>query len=158
MTFQFSFPAPNEPTWANLVDRWYQLDAYSYGLAEVYSRNPDQFGPHPDFVILASPRASNETDREFVLSGASSAGKFVHTLPNIRVSPLFQVMNYAGPVLCLQNDPHTYETALTEANYLLSEFKRIWVLAVEATHPKNSETRSYQVRYTVLTKATEKNS
>ena len=162
MKFQFSFPAQVEPSWSKVVDRWYQLDAYAYGLAEFYAQKEKELGPHPGMILLASPGASNETDYDFASTGATSPGKFVHTLPNIRVSPLCQVMNRTGPVLCIQNDPSTIETALIEGQFLVPEFKRVWVMSVEADDASrgasSSHTRTYQVKCTILTESPEKSS
>jgi hypothetical protein len=130
--FPFQFPAPIEPNWKSKVDRWYQLDAPAYGLAEFYEQHRERLGPAPDLILLASPAASNATDYQFASQGAQSPAKFVHTLPNIRVSPLCQVMGWTGPVLCVQNGLKTLESALNEAKYLLSDqLKRIWVLSVK---------------------------
>src|SRR4051812_32368269 len=87
--FDFEYPTQVEPSWSKAVSRWYQLDAFAYGLVEGY----DRFKKHlckPSLIILASPEASNETDRAFVETGALSPSKFAHTLPNIRCSPLCQ--------------------------------------------------------------------
>jgi hypothetical protein len=135
--FGFEHPAKEEPHWKSMVDRWYQLDAYAYGLAQAYSVwKPTLDGP-PSIMILASALASNETDLQFAKqlkeSGIASASKFVHTLPNIRCSSLCQVMNWNGPVLCFQKDPFTQVQALREALGLLeSDPSRhsIWVLSV----------------------------
>jgi hypothetical protein len=131
-SFSFPFPAPIEPNWKTKVDRWYQLDAPAYGLAEFYEQHRAQLNSPPDLIVLASPSASNATDYQFASQGAQSPAKFVHTLPNIRVSPLCQVMNWNGPVLCVQNGEKTLESAINEAKYLLSDqLKRIWVLSVK---------------------------
>jgi len=110
----FTFPSTEAPPWSAVVDRWYQLDPFAYGLADGAHRWRSQVTP-PEMVFLASERASNETDSRFVQGGASSPAKFVHTLPNIRVSSLCLVMEWRGPVLCLQKDPQTVAFALSEA-------------------------------------------
>ena len=129
---EFAFPARAEPAWSPKVDRWYQLDAYAYGLAEAYEQWKGSLGGEkPSMIVLASPGASNETDRQFAQSGGTSPAKFVHTLPNVRSSSLCQVMGWAGPVLCLQRDPETLNHALTEAEALVGdEFPVVWVLSV----------------------------
>jgi hypothetical protein len=66
-------------------------------------------------MIVASPCASNATDRLFAVNGASSPSKFVHTLPNVRAVSLLQVMAWHGPLLCLQNDPVTVRLAIDQA-------------------------------------------
>jgi 3-oxoacyl-(acyl-carrier-protein) synthase len=147
LEWNFSFPVKTEPEWKEKVDRWYQLDAFSYGLAEFYSLHSEKLGPSPSMILLASPGASNDTDLQFVKTGASSPGKFVHTLPNIRGSALCQVMNWSGPLLCLEHDPRTHESAVQEAKHLLSPTRPvIWVLGVEG----NSFTGKFSVRASVL--------
>ena len=133
---EFTFPTKAEPLWKNEVDRWYQLDAYSYGMADFYSESGLEKRAKPEILILASPGASNETDSSFALGGAISPGKFVHTLPNVRASSLCQVMKWNGPVLCLQNDPETQVSALIEAAFLsLHEKKTVWVMSVRGSAP-----------------------
>ncbi len=113
----FSFPTPETPAWAGSVDRWYQLDAFGYGLTDTYwsFRDEEALKKAPGMVFLASPGASNWSDLAFVNSEASSAHRFAHTLPNVRCSPLFQVMGWRGPALCIQKDPEALFTALNEA-------------------------------------------
>lgn len=128
--FRYAFPVREEPEWKHLVDRWYQLDAQSYGLAQAYWHWKPRMGEAPSLLILASPGASNETDRAFVVSGATSPAKFTHTLPNVRSSPLCQVMAWSGPMLCLQRDPATQITALAQAaEWVGAEYPRVWVVA-----------------------------
>src|SRR4051794_13717675 len=130
-SYNFWFPAQMEPLWSHQVERWYQLDAYSYGLAQAYFSWKGQLEDRPDFIILASPEASNRTDFLFAKTGGTSPSKFVHTLPNVRSSSLCQIIGWNGPLLCLQNDPYTLATGLREAaDLLVSPFKRIWVLGV----------------------------
>ena len=129
---QIPFPAKETPTWAPKSDRWYQLDQPGYSLPQAYSLLKEQLGPAPDMIVLASPQASNHTDRDFAAGGASSPSKFVHTLPNIRAVSLLQAMEWSGPLLCIQNDPATVETALEEAEIELAakpELSRIWVVS-----------------------------
>ncbi len=129
-SYEYQFPGKDEPAWSKKVERWYQLDAYAYGLAQAYTAWNLSKKHHPDLMILASPGASNLTDAQFVQTGASSPAKFVHTLPNIRSSSLGQVMDWGGPLLCIQNDPMTQLTALSEAAALAQVFKKIWVLTL----------------------------
>jgi hypothetical protein len=129
----FVFPAPEEPSWSGKVERWYQLDAAAYGLVETYSSLREKLGSSPDMIVLASPLASNVTDRSFALSGATSPSKFVHTLPNVRGAPLLQVMEWGGPVLCIQDDPRTVITGLDQAIGFLEtdpSIERAWVLTI----------------------------
>lgn len=109
----FEYPVKTEPEWAPQVERWYQLDAAAYGVTELYYRNRKKL-PLPGRIFLASPGASNHTDRQFA-QGAPSPSKFVHTLPNIRSAPLLQVMKWSGRVFCIQKDPETITSALLEA-------------------------------------------
>ena len=126
------FPATKTPAWAGLVDRWYQLDAPAYGFAQAYSNSKNELGPHPGLIIIASPRASNTTDRAFASGGAASPSRFVHTLPNIRSVSLLQVMGWHGPLLCVQDDPRTIRHALDQA---LAHFesdetlRSVWVVS-----------------------------
>lgn len=131
--WEFSYPAETEPAWSARVDRWYQLDASAYGLTELYERLKAAGEPlHvPSFVILASPEASNDSDHAFASTGTASAHKFAHTLPNIRGAPLSQSMGWVGPTLCLQNDPHTFASALSEAaGFVRAGRTPVWVLGV----------------------------
>lgn len=123
----FSFPASQEPAWANRVERWYQLDAPAFGLTETYWHHREALRDPPAWIFLCSPRASNDTDAHFAQTTTPSPAKFVHTLPNIRSAPLLQVMNWSGPVLCIQKDPNTILTGLNEA---LEMNERVWVASV----------------------------
>lgn len=108
----FTFPAKEPPAWHAKVERWYQLDAAAYGLCELVARIPFQ---RPEMIFLASPGGCNETDFAFARHGAAQPAKFVHTLPNVRGSVLLQVLNWQGPLLCVQDDPLTIELALSQA-------------------------------------------
>lgn len=125
------FPAKETPAWATKSDRWYQLDQAGYSFPQAYTLLQESLGPRPDFLILASPEASNATDRDFASTGASSPSKFVHTLPNIRAVALLQAMEWAGPMLCVQNDPKSFlsglETALLELEVKPS-LSSVWVI------------------------------
>lgn len=124
---RFPFPTTETPSWANQVERWYQADAPAYGLCELYSRYLVD-GPRPKMIFLASPAGSNATDFSFAQSGATSPAKFAHTLPNIRATGLLQVMNWQGPLLCLQTDPTTITGALCEAAEMASRGP-VWIFA-----------------------------
>ena len=126
---QIEYPAKSEPEWSALVERWYQLDTPAYVLAETYWRLRSKLTETPEWLLLASPGASNLTDSQFAATTAPSPAKFVHTLPNIRSASLLQVMRWSGKVLCLQNDPYTIVSALTESVHLVGE-GAIWIAAV----------------------------
>jgi hypothetical protein len=137
LNFRFEHPAKEEPIWKGLIERWYQLDAFAYGLAQAYTIWKPRIQSTPAMILLASPQASNETDFQFARGGATSPAKFVHTLPSIRCSPLCQVMEWSGPVVCIQSDPFTQVQALRDAAALLESGKTapIWVISVFNTAP-----------------------
>ena len=125
------FPSSVEPEWSSLVERWYQLDGAALALTDTYWRHRSLLAQTPDTMILASPLGSNVTDAQFAATTAPSPAKFVHTLPNIRSASMLQVMNWAGEVFCLQNDPATLLTGLSEGMQLIQGPKgRVWVLSV----------------------------
>jgi hypothetical protein len=134
--YECEFPATVTPDWAPKVERWYQLDQAAYSIAQSYSHLKAELdlGGRSDLILLASPLASNATDRSFATSGASSPSKFVHTLPNVRAVPLLQVMDWAGPLLCVQNDPHTVKSALEQALLYFEtapDLECIWVITFD---------------------------
>ena len=130
--FPFEFPLKAMPSWAPLVERWPQLDAASVGLAQAYTHFREELGRAPAWILLASPQASNDTDGLFVASGAASPSKFVHTLPNIRSAALLKLMEWSGPLLCLQKDPETLKSALIEgAGLLQSGAGPVWIAHLE---------------------------
>lgn len=128
----YAYPAKSEPVWASRIERWTQLDAASFGLAEAYTRAREKMVTPPSAVFLASPTASNVTDLNFAASGARSPAKFVHTLPNIRSAVLLKLADWEGPMYCLQRDPRTVSTALIEAADLLRAGNPgpVWVASV----------------------------
>jgi len=125
-----TWPLTSEPAWAGHVERWYQLDAASFVLADAYWNYKTYLKDPPNWLILASPGASNVTDAQFAAAPASPA-KFVHTLPNVRGVALLQLMKWSGQVVCLQKDPGTVTFALGEALRLAeTEDTRVWVASV----------------------------
>lgn len=119
------------PNWHQSVDRWYQLDEAAYGLVDTYFHCLSKLFSRPDFIILASPAASNHTDFEFVKSGAISPSLFVHTLPNIRSAPLLQAMEWTGPILCLQAGIRTLLSGCVEAIEMAARYEQnVWILSV----------------------------
>jgi hypothetical protein len=139
---RIKFPIEHPPEGAEKIDRWYQLDPPALSLVEWWARRHSELTP-PGGVILASPLGSNESDFAFVKSGFLSPQKFVHTLSSVRATPLFQMMGWSGPVLCLQRDPFTISSALLEAELLTSEWKKVWVLGVDGG--ENGETVAYGI-------------
>lgn len=105
------FQLPKEPpAWAKQVPRWYQLDAYAFLLAELFYDSIPNF----EHLVLSSPGASNETDFHFAHSGAESAQKFVHTLPNIRAAMALQSIEKVAQFTCLQAGDQSITEGLTE--------------------------------------------
>ena len=109
INYQMTQPL-TEPTWSSKVDRWYQLDGPALALSELISSCGFEF----DSLILACPESCNQTDLEFVQTGAARAQKFVHTLPNIRASMALQSIGKTCPVFCLLAGPKTIEEGLVE--------------------------------------------
>lgn len=131
---KMEFPARIEPDWGKFVDRWYQLDAASFVLTETFWRLQNPLIQRPKRIFLASPGASNLTDAQFAAQAAQmtpSPARFVHTLPNVRSASLLKVMKWSGTVFCLQKDPCTFLTALSEAVHLSQAGEgHSWVVAV----------------------------
>ena len=129
-TFDYSFPTTEVPAWSPQVDRWYQLDAPAYGLAQAFSAHfLASKTDRPHFLILASAGSSGETDFQFARAEVPSPSKFVHTLPSVRAVPLMQLLQWQGPLLCFQNDPQTWVTGLETALNLCDESTpEIWVV------------------------------
>ncbi len=127
----FEFPQTVTPEWSAKVERWYQLDAAAFALTETFWRNREVLKSRPQTLFLASPLASNHTDAQFALSQAPSPAKFVHTLPNIRGACLLQVMDWHGPVFCLQKDPGTVLAAISEGMQAVQfSGEEAWILSV----------------------------
>ena len=145
LKFHFIFPAQTQPEWAAKVERWYQLDSPSFGLCDFYFQCL-RGNKKPDLIILASSQGSVGTDRAFTQTGALSPAKFVHTLPSVRASSLCQVMEWSGPVLCIQNGISSFNTAVEEARMFLQRANTqtnpaaspiVWVLAVDSNETQN---------------------
>jgi hypothetical protein len=135
--FHHEFSKPQTPEWAERVERWYQLDAAAFALADTFWRHRESLGTRPEILLLASPSASNLTDHAFAVSEIVSPAKFVHTLPNIRGASLLQLMNWNGEVYCLQNDPQTVLTALSESIQMLRGGAReVWIASVTVREPE----------------------
>jgi hypothetical protein len=128
---EFAFPTSDPPSWHAQVERWYQMDAASYGLCELWTKAADQIAP--GLIFLASPGGCNEMDQQFVKSGAASPSKFVYTLPSTRSSALLQLMHWQGPLFCVQNDPATIVSALSEAAALVEGQQAVWILGSQHT-------------------------
>jgi hypothetical protein len=127
---RFTLKEHFEPSWKDKVPRWSQLDGPAFALTEFFWSN-QKLLQTPSMILLASPGASNVTDRRFVLADSLSPSLFVHTLPNIRCSPMCQVMEWSGTVIGIQNDPHTLLAGLREGlDFVSRENPLLWVLGV----------------------------
>lgn len=128
LSHRITWPAAGTPEWAPHVERWYQLDAPAFAMADAYWKHRETLGQPPGWLLLASPGGSNFTDHQFMATETPSPAKFVHTLPNIRGVSLLQLMKWQGQVLCLQRDPDTISFALEEAARISkSEETLVWV-------------------------------
>ena len=135
----YSFPVKIAPEWAGIVERWYQLDAFAFGMAAAAFAWRDD--ARPAVLFLASPAGSNATDAEFARAGARSPALFVHSLPNVRSSAFCQVLGWHGPLFCIQLDPETFEAAVAEARrHYRRTGEAAWVVGIEKV------TESYRVR------------
>ncbi len=142
-------PPLQEPTWSQRVPRWYQLDGAAFALAELFARNPRSM----DYLIVASPLASNLTDWEFAQSGCQHAQKFVHTLPNVRASMALKAAEHSCSSLCLQKGPKTRDVALAEF-FSCSQFQSRPALAMVDLLEFDETAQNRQVyRSTLLTAA-----
>lgn len=136
----FSHPSTETPPWASLVDRWYQLDPYGFGVADAYFVHRSEL-VLPSTILLGGPAGSNETDLQFVRGGTSSPSKFVHTLPSARASALCQVMRWTGPTVCVQKDPQTLVYCCAEAVSLGEPDAVTWIVSVSRTRPYLADER-----------------
>ncbi len=131
-TMDVVFSTTTPPSWAAAVDRWYQLDAPAFALAEAWTQwNSTAALPMPKFIVGASATASNASDRAFAES--PRAHRFVHTLPSVRYAALCQVMRWAGPLLCVQRDPATLAAGLATAMDFHAACGETWVLGARPT-------------------------
>ncbi len=108
-----SFPLTRPFDWIAQIPRANQLDRFSQAIFELFWQVREKV-ELPVEIILASPQASNYTDRDFAAGGATSPSKFVHTLPNIRILPFAQWTQWHGRILCIQKDPSTMVHGLIE--------------------------------------------
>ncbi len=125
-----------DPLWQDRVERWYQLDTAAYSLCEAGYQLQTKQWTRPDLIILSSGSGSNATDLEFARGGANSPSKFVHTLPNVRGSVLCQLLDWHGPVICLQDGNKTLISGLNEAISFLpngepSGRSCVWIFTIE---------------------------
>lgn len=126
----FHFPPSNEPAWAGNISRWHQMDAASFGLTDAFLSFKNKMG-RPSLIILASPLASNESDFNFVQTGAINPTKMIHTLPNVRVHSLLNLLEWSGPTLCIQKDPQSIQAGLAEAfSFVSKNCPVVWVVSV----------------------------
>lgn len=126
----FNSTAFPEPEWKTAVERWYQLDAPAFMVCESYWRNKTQLTLPPDVVLVNSPQTSFATDQLFCKS--LSPSKFVHTLPSVRTSALFQLMNWRGPSFSFID---TREKILAYGEELVQKkvHSNVWYVHVEET-------------------------
>lgn len=132
MNFSFHFMNQNfpEPAWKSKVERWYQIDPPSFALCESYWQNQDLLAEMPDMILLNSPNASFKTDQNFCKT--LSPSKFVHTLPNVRTSALFQMIPWRGPMMSFVGG--FADTLELGASMLATgSGKRIWAIQVLET-------------------------
>ncbi len=123
------FPASAAPEWSRKVERWYQLDAPAFAFAE--AANTWREDEPPAAIFVASPGGSNETDLEFASGGAKSPALFVHSLPNVRSSAFCQVLEWHGPLFCIQSDPDSFAKAVAEARRFFEQNgKSVWVVGI----------------------------
>ena len=129
-SFIFNFMNLNfpEPAWRSKVERWYQIDPPSFALCESFWQNQDFLAKSPDLILLNSPEASYKTDRQFAKT--LSPSKFVHTLPNVRSSALFQLIPWRGPLFSTVGD---FSDTLTWGQEILAKgrYKRLWAINVK---------------------------
>jgi hypothetical protein len=133
-SMHYAYPAGEEPGWSSMVERWYQLDGAAFGTAELFWRHREELNScRPDLILLASPGASNLTDFQFAAIQPPSPAKFVHTLANIRITPMLKLMEWTGRVFCIQDALESRTTAIREAEDLFQykrDLHRIWVVSV----------------------------
>ncbi|MCC6137350.1 MAG: hypothetical protein IT287_01865 [Bdellovibrionaceae bacterium] len=124
----FSSTVFPEPEWKSHVERWYQLDAPSFMLCESFWKHKEHLQDPPDMVLLNSPHVSFMTDHMFCKT--LSPSKFVHTLPSVRSSALFQLINWRGPLYSFVDTP---ENILKYGENLVQKSlsKNLWILQVE---------------------------
>ena len=129
-SFTFNFMNQNfpEPGWKGQVERWYQIDPPSFALCESYWQNQDFLNLEPDLILLNSPQASFKTDQLFCKT--LSPSKFVHTLPNVRTSALFQLIPWRGPMLSFVGD---FSETLKLGQELLASgrYRRLWAIEIK---------------------------
>lgn len=141
------------PAWAEHVQRWYQLDGPSFSLVEAYWRFKDQL-PLPDIIFFTSSSGSNETDAYFCQSGGDSPARFVHTLPNIRLAPMLQLMKRDVPAICLQKGQLSWSQWKDSTKELLerSKYKSGWLINIEKSDAlwHESDKRKYCIMISVF--------
>jgi hypothetical protein len=129
-SFTFNFMNLNfpEPGWKSKVERWYQIDPPSFALCESYWQNQDFLKDAPDLILLNSPQASFKTDQNFCKT--LSPSKFVHTLPNVRTSALFQLIPWRGPMMSFVGD-FSQTLSLAQEMSAATPGLRIWAIHVK---------------------------
>jgi len=135
-SFTFNFMSLNfpEPKWREQVERWYQIDAPSYALCESYWQNRDFLKDLPQAVYINSPDCSFKTDQSFCKT--LSPSKFVHTLPSVRTSALFQLLMWRGPMYSFVGEQAEI-LRFAQDDIADGRFKRVWVIEItELPHLK----------------------
>ena len=110
-----------EPLWSPQLEQWYQLDDYAFALCELFYKVKPQF----EYLLLASPQASNATDFDFAVNGACRAQKFVHTLPNIRASMAISLLDQHVSFCCIDGGSETLWQAFEEFEQKWKEKKNL---------------------------------
>jgi hypothetical protein len=133
--FEVAIPPQGEPAWASVVARWHQLDESTYAVVEAAYRYSKAFPKEwelvrPKSIWIAAPGGSNIADDDFVVHGSRSPSRFVGTLPSIRSSSLALLMNWRGPVMCLQNGEKTLLQGFEEVYWhLISSYSEpAWLI------------------------------
>ena len=137
-----SFPPKTIPTWAERVQRWEQLDAAAFVVADAFASWDE---PMPDALVLANRSASNAADARFASTGAQSPSRFVTTLPSVSLSPLLQLTGWVGLVICVLDGAKTLDTAISEAHVLIAAGAARHVGIVNYEVGPSSATLYYQV-------------
>lgn len=152
LNFSIETPAVVEPAWAAEVPRWHQLDDATFAVVEAAYQFRTRFSEvwqasRPAAVWLASRGGSNLADYEFVQRGSRSPSRFVGTLPSIKSSSLALMMNWRGPVFCVQNGKRTVEQGLSEMYWHLQGAQMGPVWLVTSAREKIAKGNRFQILF-----------